>query len=121
MYRTVTLLHYMLPLVSHSAVGSECDRLGLSQNIPIWTQQRGRLNGGGLLGRTLDYVGAKKRCVLLCSVQAAAILATLNSDPSVCICCALTGDTASVDEARRQGPQAFMFTLVNLGILTILN
>ena len=51
----------MLPLVSHSAVGSECDRLGLSQNIPIWTQQRGRLNGGGLLGRTLDYVGAKKR------------------------------------------------------------
>ena len=108
----------MLPLVSHSAVGSECDRLGLSQNIPIWTQQRGRLNGGGLLGRTLDYVGAKKRCVLLCFVQAAAILATLNSDPSVCICCALTGATALVDKVGRQGPLAFMFTLVNLGILS---
>ena len=105
-------------LFSQCAVGSECDRLGLSQNIPIWTQQRGRLNGGGGAACSAarprpGLCRSQKTVVLLCSVQAAAILslATLNSDPSVCICCALTGATASADKAARQGPLASMFTL----------
>ena len=98
-------------LFSHCAVGSECDRLGLSQNIPIWTQQRGRLNGGGGAACSAarprpGLCRSQKTVVLLCAVQAAAILATLNSDPSVCICCALTGVTASADQAARQGPLA---------------
>ena len=104
------------PLVSHCAVGSECDRLGLSQNIPIWTQQRGRLNGGGGAACSAarprpGLCRSQKTVVLLCCVQAAAILATLNSDPSVCICCALTGVSASADQAARQGPLASMLTL----------
>ena len=66
-----------------------------------------------LLGRALDYVGAKKRwfCCAVSKLLPSSLLATLNSDPSVCICCALTGVTASADETARQGPLAYMFTL----------
>ena len=66
-----------------------------------------------LLGRALDYVGAKKRwfCCAVSKLLPSSLLATLNSDPSVCICCVLTGASAYADKAGRLGPLASMFTL----------